>query len=306
MKKIIPAFILSAAMGLTAYGASEVFMTKDISSEGLMKVYEALNKKPTGKVAVKISTGEPGGHNFLSPDLIKKLVTDVNGTIVECNTAYGGSRSTTAMHMQVAKDHGFTAIAPVDIQDAEGSISLPVKNGKHLTENLVGSHFKNYDSYIVISHFKGHAMGGFGGAIKNISIGIASAEGKALIHSAGKSRTNPWGGAQDPFLESMAEAAKTVSDELGGNMLYINVMNRLSVDCDCSSNPAEPDMHDIGILASFDPVALDKACVDLGGRRIIKKSLIERIESRNGTLTLKYAEEIGLGSQQYSLVNVDN
>ena len=204
MKKIILAFILSAVMGLTAYGASEVFMTKDISSEGLMKVYEALNKKPTGKVAVKISTGEPGGHNFLSPDLIKKLVTDVNGTIVECNTAYGGSRSTTAMHMQVAKDHGFTAIAPVDIQDAEGSISLPVKNGKHLTENLVGSHFKNYDSYIVISHFKGHAMGGFGGAIKNISIGIASAEGKALIHSAGKSRTNPWGGAQDPFLESMA------------------------------------------------------------------------------------------------------
>lgn len=306
MKKIIPAFILSAAMGLTAYGASEVFMTKDISSEGLMKVYEALNKKPTGKVAVKISTGEPGGHNFLSPDLIKKLVTDVNGTIVECNTAYGGSRSTTAMHMQVAKDHGFTAIAPVDIQDAEGSISLPVKNGKHLTENLVGSHFKNYDSYIVISHFKGHAMGGFGGAIKNISIGIASAEGKALIHSAGKSRTNPWGGAQDPFLESMAEAAKTVSDELGGNMLYINVMNRLSVDCDCSSNPAEPDMHDIGILASFDPVSLDKACVDLVYAAPDGKSLIERIESRNGTLTLKYAEEIGLGSQQYSLVNVDN
>mgnify|MGYP000327873298 CR=1 FL=1 len=306
MKKIIPAFILSAAMGLTAYGASEVFMTKDISSEGLMKVYEALNKKPTGKVAVKISTGEPGGHNFLSPDLIKKLETDVNGTIVECNTAYGGSRSTTAMHMQVAKDHGFTAIAPVDIQDAEGSISLPVKNGKHLTENLVGSHFKNYDSYIVISHFKGHAMGGFGGAIKNISIGIASAEGKALIHSAGKSRTNPWGGAQDPFLESMAEAAKTVSDELGGNMLYINVMNRLSVDCDCSSNPAEPDMHDIGILASFDPVALDKACVDLVYAAPDGKSLIERIESRNGTLTLKYAEEIELGSQQYSLVNVDN
>lgn len=306
MKKIIPAFILSAAMGLTAYGTSEVFMTKDISSEGLMKVYEALNKKPTGKVAVKISTGEPGGHNFLSPDLIKKLVTDVNGTIVECNTAYGRSRSTTAMHMQVAKDHGFTAIAPVDIQDAEGSISLPVKNGKHLTENLVGSHFKNYDSYIVISHFKGHAMGGFGGAIKNISIGIASAEGKALIHSAGKSRTNPWGGAQDPFLESMAEAAKTVSDELGGNMLYINVMNRLSVDCDCSSNPAEPDMHDIGILASFDSVALDKACVDLVYAAPDGKSLIERIESRNGTLTLKYAEEIGLGSQQYSLVNVDN
>lgn len=306
MKRIIPAFILSAAMGLTAYGASEVFMTKDISSEGLMKVYEALNKKPTGKVAVKVSTGEPGGHNFLSPDLIKKLVTDVNGTIVECNTAYGGSRANTAMHMQVAKDHGFAAIAPIDIQDAEGSISLPVKNGKHLTENLVGSHFKNYDFYVVLSHFKGHAMGGFGGAIKNISIGIASSEGKALIHSAGKSRTNPWGGAQNPFLESMAEAAKTVSDELDGNILYINVMNRLSVDCDCDSNPAEPDMHDIGILASLDPVALDKASVDLVYAAPDGKSLIERIESRNGTLTLKYAEEIGLGSQQYNLVSVDD
>lgn len=306
MKRIIPAFILSAAMGLTAYGASEVFMTKDISSEGLMKVYEALNKKPTGKVAVKVSTGEPGGHNFLSPDLIKKLVTDVNGTIVECNTAYGGSRANTAMHMQVAKDHGFAAIAPIDIQDAEGSISLPVKNGKHLTENLVGSHFKNYDFYVVLSHFKGHAMGGFGGAIKNISIGIASSEGKALIHSAGKSRTNPWGGTQNPFLESMAEAAKTVSDELDGNILYINVMNRLSVDCDCDSNPAEPDMHDIGILASLDPVALDKASVDLVYAAPDGKSLIERIESRNGTLTLKHAEEIGLGSQQYNLVSVDD
>lgn len=306
MKRIIPAFILSAAMGLTAYGASEVFMTKDISSEGLMKVYEALNKKPTGKVAVKVSTGELGGHNFLSPDLIKKLVTDVNGTIVECNTAYGGSRANTAMHMQVAKDHGFAAIAPIDIQDAEGSISLPVKNGKHLTENLVGSHFKNYDFYVVLSHFKGHAMGGFGGAIKNISIGIASSEGKALIHSAGKSRSNPWGGAQNPFLESMAEAAKTVSDELDGNILYINVMNRLSVDCDCDSNPAEPDMHDIGILASLDPVALDKASVDLVYAAPDGKSLIERIESRNGTLTLKHAEEIGLGSQQYNLVSVDD
>lgn len=306
MKRIIPAFILSTAMGLTAYGASEVFITKDISPEGMMKVYKALNKKPAGKVAVKVSTGEPGGHNFLSPDLIKNLVIDVNGTIVECNTAYGGSRSNTAAHMQVAKDHGFAAIAPIDIQDAEGSISLPVKNGKHLTENLVGSHFKNYDSYVVLSHFKGHAMGGFGGAIKNISIGIASAEGKALIHSAGKSRTSPWGGAQNPFLESMAEAAKTVSDELGGNMLYINVMNRLSVDCDCDSNPAEPDMHDIGILASLDPVALDKASVDLVYAAPDGKSLIERIESRNGTLTLTYAEEIGLGSQQYNQVSVDD
>ena len=297
MKKIIPAFILSAVMGLTAYGASEVFMTKDISSEGLMKVYEALNKKPTGKVAVKISTGEPGGHNFLSPDLIKKLVTDVNGTIVECNTAYGRSRSTTAMHMQVAKDHGFTAIAPVDIQDAEGSISLPVKNGKHLTENLVGSHFKNYDSYIVISHFKGHAMGGFGGAIKNISIGIGSSKGKGHIHSGGTGGSM-WGADQNAFLEAMGEAGKSVVDALDGQIVYINVMNRLSVDCDCDGNPA-------GILASCDPVALDQACVDLVYAAEDGASLIQRIESRNGIHTIEHAAEIGLGSREYTLVNID-
>ncbi len=283
-----------------------VYMTKDISAAGLISVYNALESRAEGKnVAVKISTGERGGHNFLDPNLIKGLVQSVKGTIVECNTAYNGARAGTDSHMEVAREHGFTAIAKVDIQDAEGSIGLPVNNGRYFKENLVGSHFKNYDYYVVISHFKGHVMAGFGGAVKNISIGIASAKGKARIHSGGRSDTNPWGGDQTAFLESMAEAGKSVVDSLGGRILYINVMNRLSVDCDCDSSPAEPDMHDIGILASLDPVALDKACVDLVYAAPDGKSLIERMESRSGAHTLEHGEKIGLGSQRYELVKID-
>ncbi len=233
----------------------------------------------------------------------------MDGTIVECNTAYGGSRSSTAMHMQVAKDHGFTEIADVDIQDADGSLEIPVKNGSRLSENYVGKHFEDYDSYLVLSHFKGHTMAGFGGAIKNISIGLAFSEGKCWIHSGGKSRTNAWGGRQNDFLESMAEAGKAVSDYLdnGKKIVYINVMNRLSIDCDCNGNPAEPDMHDVGVLASEDPVALDQACIDL----IYEQkdgdgaSLVNRIESRNGLLTLEHADQIGLGSRNYTLVDID-
>ncbi|WP_338031849.1 DUF362 domain-containing protein [Desulfosporosinus fructosivorans] len=282
-------------------------MTTSISPEGLMAVYEALNWTPTGKVAVKLSTGEPPNSNYLDPNLIKDLVQSVDGTIVECNTAYGGSRAETAMHRQVAEDHGFTAIADVDIMDAEGSLSLPVGGGTHLTENFVGSHFANYNSFLVLSHFKGHAMAGFGGAIKNISIGIGSAEGKSWIHTAGNSKTSPWGGDQDAFLESMGDAGKAVSDSLGhgDNIVYINVMNRLSVDCDCNGNPAEPDMHDIGILASTDPVALDQACIDFVYKAEEGGSLIERIESRNGLHTLENAEQIGLGSRTYNLVSLD-
>lgn len=217
-----------------------VYMTTDISPEGLMNAYQALEWEPSGSVAVKLSTGEPPASNYLEPSLIGSLVEYVDGTIVECNTAYGGSRAETAMHMQVAEDHGFTAIADVDIQDADGSMSLVVSNGKHLKENYVGSHFKDYGSYLVLSHFKGHAMAGFGGAIKNISIGLGSSEGKSWIHSAGSSLTNPWGGNQDDFLESMGEAGKSVSDYLGNGeqIVYINVMNRLSVDCDCDGNPS--------------------------------------------------------------------
>ena len=286
---------------------SVVYMTTDISPEGLMAVYEALNWTPTGKVAVKLSTGEPPASNYLRPELIADLVQSVDGTIVECNTAYGGSRAETAMHYQVAEDHGFTAIADFQIQDENGSMTLPVTGGTRLTENYVGAAFADYDSYLILSHFKGHAMAWYGGAIKNISIGLGSSEGKAWIHSGGTSRTNAWGGEQDAFLEAMAEAGKSVSDYLGNGerIVYVNVMNRLSVDCDCDGNPAEPDMHDIGILASTDPVALDQACIDLVYAAEDGQSLINRIESRNGLHTLEHAEAIGLGSRAYELVSID-
>lgn len=287
--------------------APKVYMFTKITSENLVKIYEALGREATGKVAVKLSTGEPGGHNFLQPSLIKDLVQKVNGTIVECNTAYGGGRSNTAAHRRAAEEHGFTAIAPVDIMDAEDEAELPLNGGKHLTRDIVGANYLNYDFTVVLSHFKGHAMGGFGGAIKNISIGIASSNGKRYIHSAGAS-TSSWGNpSQDDFLESMAEAAKAVADHCGDRILYISVANNLSVDCDCDSSPADPQMGDIGILASLDPVALDKACTDLvrSSEDHGKIHLIERIDSRHGMHTLDYAEQIGLGSQNYELIKLD-
>ena len=281
-----------------------VYMTTDISAEGLMAIYEALDWTPGSSVAVKLSTGEPGS-NYLRTDLIGGLVQSLEDpTIVECNTAYGGSRSSTAMHKQVAADHGYTEIANVDIMDEEGSMTLPVTGGTNLKENYVGSHFSNYDSFLVLSHFKGHAMAGFGGAIKNISIGIASSQGKSHIHSGGTGGSM-WSGDQDAFLESMAEAGKSVVEALDEKIVYINVMNRLSVDCDCDGNPAEPDMHDIGILASYDPVALDQACVDLVYAAEDGASLVQRIESRNGIHTIEHAAEIGLGSRTYTLVSID-
>ena len=288
-----------------AQGTPVVYMTQEITPEGLMAVYQALQWEPQGRVAVKLSTGEPPASNYLRPELIAGLVQSLDGTIVECNTAYGGSRAETAMHYQVAEDHGFTAIADFQILDEDGSMTLPVQGGTRLSENYVGAAFEDYDSYLVLSHFKGHSMAGYGGAIKNISIGLGSSEGKAWIHSAGSSRTNPWGGDQDAFLESMAEAGKSVSDYLGDQIVYINVMNRLSVDCDCDGNPAEPDMHDIGILASTDPVALDQACIDLVYSAEDGQSLVNRIESRNGLHTLEHAQQIGLGSRSYELVSID-
>ncbi len=289
-------------------GESGVYFTSDISSQALVDIYAALGTELIGdKIAVKLSTGEPPASNYLDPALIAELVRQVNGTIVENNTAYGGQRSGTAMHYQVAEDHGFTAIADFVVMDENGSVSLPVEGGTRLTENLVGAHFPEYDGYLVLSHFKGHAMAGFGGAIKNISIGLGSQEGKCLIHTAGASRTSPWGGEQDPFTESMAEAGKSVVDALDGNILYISVMNRLSIDCDCDGNPSEPDMHDIGILASTDPVALDQACVDLiYASKDDTASLIERMESRNAIHVLEHGEEIGLGTRTYRLVNCDD
>lgn len=281
-----------------------VYMTAEISSESLLEVYEALEAEPSGNIAVKLSTGEPGS-NYLRPDLIGDLVKAFeNPTIVECNTAYGGARASTAMHYQVAEEHGYTAIADVDIMDENGSMTLPVTGGENLTENYVGESFANYDYYVILSHFKGHAMAGYGGAIKNISIGLASSEGKSHIHSGGDGG-NMWDGEQDAFLESMAEAGKSVVDYLDGHILYINVMNRLSVDCDCDGSPAEPDMHDIGVLASFDPVALDQACVDLVYAAEDGGALVERIESRNGIHTLEQAEKIGLGSREYQLIRID-
>ncbi|OUN58875.1 ferredoxin [Alistipes sp. An66] len=291
---------------------AKVYMTRDISPAGLKAVYEALGRPAEGrKVAVKLSTGEPGGNNYLKPALIGDLVREVKGTIVECNTAYGGGRAATEDHLKAAADHGFTAIAPVDIMDAEGEVRLPVEGGRHLAYDIVGSHFMEYDFVVVLSHFKGHAMGGFGGAIKNISIGIASSAGKAWIHSAGKTTDvgKVWGNLppQDDFLEAMAEAARAIVDHCGERILYINVMNNLSVDCDCDAHPEPPRMGDIGILASLDPVALDKACVDqvYASPDEGKVHLIERMESRHGIHTLEHAEALGIGSQQYELVDLD-
>lgn len=294
-----------------ANGNPKVYFLKGISSENLVRIYDALGRKVTGKVAIKLSTGEPGNNNYLDPQLIKELVQKVNGTIVECNTAYGGGRGNTQDHLKAAADHGFTAIAPVDIMDAEGDVALPVRGGKHLKEDYVGAHFLDYDFTVVLSHFKGHPMAGFGGALKNISIGIASSRGKAWIHSAGKTIdvAKVWNELphQDLFQESMAEASKAVVDHVGDKILYINVANKLSVDCDCVATPEAPQMADIGILASLDPVALDRACIDMvrNSSDAGKVHLIERIDSRNGMHNLAYAEQLGIGCQQYELVNLD-
>lgn len=325
----LSAIIMSACLALTGCGAanksentamdkssqqndtSVVYMTSEISPEAIVKLYKALGREATGKVAIKISTGEPGGHNFLQPSLIADFVRLTDGTIVECNTAYEGRRFSTEDHRRAAEEHGFTAIAPVDIMDAEGEVRLPVEGGKHLTYDIVGSHYPDYDFTVILSHFKGHAMGGFGGAVKNMSIGIASSNGKSHIHSAGRldSVAGLWDNLaeQDSFLESMAEAAKAIADHCGDSIIYISVANNLSVDCDCDASPEDPKMGDIGILASLDPIALDKACTDLvrSSEDPGKEHLIERIDSRHGMHTLDYGEKIGLGSQTYKLVKLD-
>ena len=285
---------------------STVYFTKGITPEALSKLYRAMGRTLKGKVAVKLSSGEPGGHNYLKPSLIQALVAEVQGTIVECNTAYEGRRNTTPEHWKAMEEHGFTRIAPCDIMDEEGEIALPVTGGFHLTENYVGSHFKNYDSMLVLSHFKGHMMGGFGGALKNISIGIASAHGKAHIHGVGEPE-NLWTADHDSFLECMADADQSVIAYMGSeNIVYINVANRLSIDCDCDSNPHEPEMADIGVFASLDPVALDQACVDAVYRSPDpgKASLIERMESRNGIHTVEAAAKLGLGSREYEIAEI--
>lgn len=290
---------------------SKVYFSPRITADNLVAVYKALGREAKGRVAIKISTGEAGNPNHLSTDVIKKLVHQVEGTIVECNTAYEGRRCNAADHLQTAAEHGFTAIAEVDIMDESGDIALPVRNGRHLKENFVGKNWENYDFTIVLSHFKGHPMAGFGGALKNVAIGMASSEGKAWIHTAGKSKTVPvdWENVppQNDFLESMAEACESVFDKAGDNILYISVANNLSVDCDCVAEPEAIKMEDIGILASLDPVALDRACVDMvyNSPDPGKSHLIERMESRNATHILDYAEELGLGTQNYEVVNIE-
>ena len=319
MKRIL--FVLAVAMMAASCAPKEpampkVYMTTDISPEGLVKVYEALGVDYDGKVAVKISTGERGGHNFLKADLIAPLVQKVEGTIVECNVAYPGARYTTEEHWNTIKLHGFYDIAPCDIMDEFGEVRIPVQDTTHLKFNIVGDHVANYDWMINLAHFKGHTMGGFGCVLKNQSIGVASSNGKAYIHSAGRVTTKEdlWAGIgqteQDHFLEAMAAAAQSIHEYYGGKMVYINVMNNLSVDCDCNAHPADPEMGDIGILASTDPVALDQACVDLvfeypSTEGDDAAALIERINSRHGIHIIEHAEKIGLGSRTYELVKID-
>ena len=290
---------------------SKVYFTKNISSESLVKIYNAVEKELKGNVAIKISTGEPGGHNFLNPNLIKELVNKLNGTIVECNTAYSGRRNNSLEHWKAIKEHGFMDIASVDIMDEDGTIAIPVKDGIHLKENYVGKNIEKYDSMLILSHFKGHQMGGYGGALKNMSIGIASSSGKAWIHTAGVTTdvSKLWANLpeQDHFLESMAEADKSVVDYFDGNLVYINVLNNLSIDCDCNSNPEDPCMNDIGITASIDPVAVDKASLDLiySSNDPGKNRLIKRIEEKHGIRTIEHAEQLGIGTINYELINID-
>ena len=285
---------------------SKVFFTREITKEKMVEIYEKLNIELTGNVAVKVHSGEKGNQNFLRPEFLKDIVEKVNGTIVECNTAYDGMRNTTEKHLQNIKEHGWNDLYKVDILDSEGELELPIKNGKHLKVNYVGKNIEKYDSMLVISHFKGHPMGGFGGALKNISIGLASSNGKAVIHGAGIVE-NIWTADHNSFLESMAEASSSIMDYTKGRIAFINVMCNMSVDCDCCKIAKDPEIEDIGILASLDPVALDQACLDLvyNSKDIGKKSLIERIESRNGIHTVEIAENLKVGSRQYVLINID-
>lgn len=293
---------------------AKVYFTKEITSESLIKIYDALGVKLEGNVAVKVSTGEAGSKGYLKADLIGPLVQKIGGTIVECNTAYKGKRFETEDHLKVAEEHGFTKFANVDIMDGNSDMKIPVHNGKHLKYNLVGENLKYYDSLLNLAHGKGHAMGGFGANLKNQSIGIASRDGKTYIHTAGKTNDTEviWQNTapQLDFIESMAEAAKSVADYFKENnkkIVYITVMNALSVDCDCDSKQKDPVMGDLGIVASLDPVANDQAFIDFiwNSEDEGKKLLQERIDSRQGREILPYAESLGLGTREYELIDID-
>lgn len=285
---------------------SVVYYCKDITSSSLVKVFDALNFKYSGKVAVKMSTGEPPASNYLRPVLVKDLIKKINGVIVECNTAYGGARANSIDHKKVAKDHGFLDIADFDLLDESGEVALPVK-GQILKNDYVGRNIKNYKYCLVLSHFKGHSMAGFGGAIKNASIGFASSSGKLWIHTGAHSKTSWGGGTQEEFCDAMADAALAVQNYFddGNNIVFVNVMNRLSIDCDCNGNPAEPDIHDLGVAASRDPVALDKACLDMVLSAPGSESFKNRVDFRGGVRTLTSGAKIGLGSMEYEIINLE-
>lgn len=312
VRLLLSALLMLASAAVTAQPL--VYFTSDITPESLVRIYKALGVEATGRVAVKISTGEGGNTHYLKPTLIRQLVEEVNGTIVECCTAYPGTRMDPQKHWETIHEHGFDSIFAVDLMDEYGQIRIPVQDHKHLRYNIVGNHLPNYDFMINLAHFKGHAMGGFGGVLKNASIGVASTAGKANIHSVGitEDAGEMWNHIddQDGFLESMAAAAQAVHNYFNGRVIYINVMNNMSVDCDCDGHPAKPELQDMGIMASLDPVAVDQACLDIvfnykGKPGDDNKPLIERINRQHGTYITEYAEQIGLGSKAYTLVNLD-
>lgn len=286
---------------------SKVYFTQKLSSSSLVDIYQKANVNLNGKVAVKVHSGEAGNQNFLHPEYFKDLINYVSGTVVECNTAYDGKRNTTEKHQQLLKDHKWTEYFNVDLLDATGpDLEVSIPNGKVIKKNFLGKNIKNYDSMLVLSHFKGHPMGGYGGALKQLSIGCASSYGKAYIHGAGDP-AKLWTANHDSFLESMADAASSVTKLFNNNIIYINVMSNMSVDCDCCAKAEDPCMKDIGILLSTDPVAIDKVCLDLvyNSTDPGKEHLIERIESRNGAHTIECAKELGIGSTEYELINID-
>lgn len=314
MKKITFLMLLFATATIT-FAQSKVYVTREITPESLVRIYEALGVKPQGRVAVKISTGESQKTGYLRPDFIKPLVDKVHGTIVECNTAYRGARSSSEAHWKTIREHGFTQIAPVDIMDEEGDMQIPVSDTTHLKHNIVGKHMAYYDWMINLAHFKGHQMGGLGGVLKNASIGVASASGKAYIHSAGVTDdvNKMWGhiNDQDGFVESMAAAAQAVHNYFGNGkrIVYIAVMNNMSIDCDCNANPQKPLIADYGIVASLDPVAVDQACYDIvtqihNDEHNNTRPLLERIEKLHGTHIMEWGEKIGLGSRKYKIINL--
>lgn len=286
---------------------SKVFFTSEITPENMIKMYNALGVKSEGNVAVKVHSGEVGNQNFIRPEFMKPIIDYVNGTVVECNTAYEGKRNTTEKHKETMELHGWNSVANVDILDESGDMELPINGGKHLKTNYVGKNMDKYDSMVVLSHFKGHPMGGFGGALKNISIGLASSHGKAYIHGVGKPE-ELWTADHNSFLESMADASKSIMEYYKDKIVFINVMCNMSVDCDCCAVAEDPKIGDIGILSSTDPVALDQACLDLvySSKDPGKSHLIERIESRNGVLTVKAASELGVGNIDYDLIVIND